>query len=105
MAAHPPSSRVAGRPWTCCYTACMASPERDWSYYEERCLPAKIAWLRSLTPEESIRIYLELAAVAEGMVTDPEERRRLEAWRWERKLETRLRMVRAFQALDRQQGR
>ena len=34
-----------------------ATPKHDWEQYEERCHAAKTAWLRGLTPEDSLCLY------------------------------------------------
>ena len=68
---------------------------------EEMRRPGHVAWLRSLTPEQGYQILLDLHRFADACPMTAEERERLDRWRWERKLEERLRIVAALQALDR----
>jgi len=76
------------------------SPE-TWQWYEERCREDRIRWLRGLTPEESFALYEELYRMGAGQQDGSPGWRRLEQRHWEEKLASRLKLVRAFQALDR----
>ena len=80
----------------------MDAPRQDWKLYDELTLDARRERLRRLTPQEGFRIFESLRELAASMPMPEDQARRLAARRWDEKLETRRRMVRAFQALDAQ---
>jgi hypothetical protein len=82
------------------HTQLVGTP-RDWDLYAERCRDAHVEWLRGLTVEQSVALFAEMFEDALSRPPDPAERERLDRIRWEEKLAVRLRLVRAFQALDR----
>jgi hypothetical protein len=82
----------------------LTAPSHDWSYFESRTRVADAVWLRGLTPHERFEIYASLFnAVWNARQNLTGDWDRVEARRWQEKLELRNRAVDAFQKLDRLQ--
>lgn len=78
----------------------MDAPKQDWNAYAAMTAASDAAWIRGLTVSDKFALYQEMFRLMWSAPRDPAERERLERWRWEQKLETRLRMVEAFRKLD-----
>lgn len=77
------------------------APRQDWAFYEERARPANEAWLYSLTPHDRFALYADMFnMIWEARRNVDGDWERLDEWRWQQKLELRLRMVEAFQKRD-----
>lgn len=74
---------------------------KTWRWYKARSREERVRWLRGLTPEQSFALYEDLYRIGAAQQDDSPGWRRLEQRRWEEKLALRLKLVRAFQALDR----
>jgi hypothetical protein len=77
------------------------APKQDWPMLERLSRSTDAAWIRGLTPADRFAIYADLFDLIWQARRDPGEWKRLEDWHWKHKLATRLRMVDAFNKLDR----
>jgi hypothetical protein len=78
----------------------LDAPRQDWAAYEKLARPSDAAWLRGLTLDDRLALYADLFDLVWNARRGPGDWERLEQWRWEQKLASRLRMVEAFQKLD-----
>ena len=79
----------------------MQAPKQNWKLFEELCSAEHTAWLRSLTPEQSVSLCEELRCLALQMKGIGPAEESLSQCRWEEKLAIRNKLRRAFLALDR----
>jgi hypothetical protein len=78
----------------------MQPPQQNWQLYEKECRREHVAWLRSLTPQDSLALCESLHQLA-GELIDGTCRAEREQARWEEKLAMRRRVVATLLALDR----
>lgn len=80
----------------------LTAPSHDWSYYESRARAADAELLPGPTAHERFELYASLFnAIVNARQSISGDWDRLEARRWQEKLELRNRAVDAFQKLDR----
>jgi hypothetical protein len=76
------------------------APQQIWSTYEGITRPEHADWVRALSPQERFSLYEDMF----NMIWTSRDARgdwdRLDRWRWEQKLATRIRQVEAFSKLD-----
>ena len=78
----------------------LSAPRQDWTAYQAMAYPHDAAWLRGLTPQQRFRIYEDLHALILSARPERRDWSTLEAWRWQQKAATRLRVVEALHKLD-----
>lgn len=75
------------------------APQQNWDLYRSLTEKHQRDYLRNLTVDQRFHLYQDMyRIVCHGR--DKDEWRRLEQRRWERKLALRLRMIKAFAAMD-----
>jgi len=74
----------------------MSGMSPNWKLYEDRCRDSHREWLQSLSPTEGASLFQELCVLVAATHIAPEERERLEQYRWASKLEVRQRLVSGF---------
>ncbi len=91
-----------GSPFLCSQVRTTAdAPRNNWALLEQARRENHDGWLRSLTPEDGLRILSELHDLFIQATERTAEGEALCLARWQERLEIRLRMVAAFAILDR----
>lgn len=76
------------------------APQQNWELYRSLTDIHQREFLRNLSANQRFRLYAEMYQMVCGERRDGDQWRRLERRRWEQKLALRLRMVKAFAAMD-----
>ena len=77
-------------------------PKQDWQLYEEKCHAEHVAWMRSLSPSETLILYEDFYRLASRERKDASSGfNRLAQRHWEEKLAIRKRVNAALAELDR----
>ncbi len=78
----------------------LDAPKQNWKLYEELCEAEHVRWLRSLTPEQSWRLYRSMFQFASRLESISGVSTELELDRWEEKLAIRKRLCDLFAKRD-----
>lgn len=78
----------------------LEPPKQNWSLYEARCRDAHLAWLRSLSPRESLQLFEDLHRFFRSQKPDPDERARQAESRRHEKLALWRRLHETFVEVD-----
>jgi hypothetical protein len=78
----------------------LEPPKQNWDWYESKCRPNHIQWLRSLTPAHSLNLCEELRRLATELTKQSPDAERLEQERWREKLLLRNRTRAVLVAVD-----
>lgn len=78
----------------------LSAPKEALQWYAEKTRKARLAWLSSLSPEESLALYEGFYALYLSAHPDAEERARLRQERWQEKLTLRKKMLKVFREAD-----
>jgi hypothetical protein len=79
----------------------LDAPQHDWHFYEVQTRASEAEWIRGLTTAERFALYASLFnTIWNARQNLPGDWERLEAQRWQEKLELRRRMIDAFRELD-----